>query len=300
MTANSSEQRSATALSSAIQHAVAQAATSVVRIASRRGHATSGTVWSADGLILTTHRGTARARELRLLDYRERELKLELVGRDPGSDLVLLRAPGGAEAGLEPITRASSEALPQTGALSVALARPGRQIRASLRAVGVVGPSFRTPRGARIDAWLETDRALPRGFSGGPLIDTHGHMIGLDSRGLVRRADLAIPLTTIERVVAQLSEHGAVQQGWLGLSLVPVELDAHPRAALVAGLAPRGPALAAGVCIGDIITHIDGRPLEGPGGLRGALRGRSGQQLSLSLLRGGQPQSVELTPSEAP
>jgi S1-C subfamily serine protease len=287
-------------LSASLVRAVERAAPSVVRISSPHGHAASGTVWSRDGLILTTHRGVRNAAKLVVAGHDEREHEPTLVGRDVGLDLVLLRIEPDI---LPPIARVPGDELPRVGALSLALGRPGWRIRASLRMIGLVGPRFRTSHGGRVDAWLETDRALPRGFGGGPLIDVGGRMLALGSRALVRHADVALPCATIERAVSELLEHGEIRQGWLGVSLVPIELPGVPEreartAVLVAAVEPDSPAAHAGLLIGDVLLGLDGANIEGPGALREALRGKAGVALELSLSRAGQPLSVSAVPVE--
>jgi serine protease DegQ len=287
-------------LSASLARAVERAATSTVRVSSPQGHPTSGTVWSSDGLILTTHRAIRRAAKLAVTGHDEREHEATLVGRDPGLDLALLRIEPDA---LPAISRVPDDALPHVGALSLALGRPGLRIRASLRAIGVVGPGFRTHHGGRVDAWVETDRTLPRGFGGGPLIDVAGRMLGLGTRSLVRHADLALPCTTIERAVAELLEHGEVRQGWLGVSLVRIELPAGPEreartAVLVAGIEADSPAANAGLMIGDVLLGLDGEVIEGPGALREALRGKAGASIEISISRAGQPIRVTAIPGE--
>lgn len=296
-------------LSAALSRAIERTAPSVVRIASAHGQPTSGTVWSDDGLILTTHGGTRRAARrghtLTVYGHDEREREATVVGRDAGTDLVLLRVDAGHTGALPAVARTPSDALPQLGTLALALARPGWCVRASLRMLGLIGPGFRTQRGGRIDAWLESDRTLPRGFSGGPLIDVDGRMLGLSSRSLVPHADLALPLSTIERVVAELLEHGVVRHGWLGVSLIPVEVPADAgaesrTAVLTAGLEADGPAARDGLLIGDLIVALDDAPIASPADLREALRGKIDVAVDLSLLRAGQATRVSVTPTHRP
>lgn len=288
--------------------ALARTTASVVGLASPRGGATSGTVWTSAGgeaLVVTSHRGTAgrRSREaswtLTGPDQQPREV--ELVGRDPGTDIAVFRTRG---EGLVAIERASE--LPSLGTLALALGRPGWQLRASLRILGLVGPGFRTPQGGRIDAWLESDRALPPGFGGGPLIDVAGRMLGLGSRALVRGADLAIPTRTVERIVGELVDHGEVRHGWLGISLVPIVLPTTLRealelerrsASLVAGLEDDSPAAAAGLLVGDVVLELGGKPADDPSALREILIGQSGRELELVIVRAGTRTSLRVTPS---
>ncbi|MFV8754032.1 S1C family serine protease [Nannocystaceae bacterium ST9] len=290
------------------RRAIARAEASVVGLTSPRGSATSGTVWNDEGVIVTSHRGTLGRRHheatwtLTGPDQRQREV--ESIARDPATDVAIFRT---SSEGLVAIDRTSE--LPELGTLALALARPGWQLRASLRILGLVGPGFRTAHGGRVDAWLESDRALPNGFSGGPLVDVEGRMLGLDSRGLVRGADLAIPNATLERVVAELLTHGQVRHGWLGVSLVPVVIPTQQRealglaqrsAVLVAGLEEGSPAAAGGVLIGDVILELGGKPADDPGSLREALLGKAERELALTVLRGGQRLDLRVTPSEQP
>jgi S1-C subfamily serine protease len=290
------------------RRAIARAGASVVGLSSPRGGTTSGTVWNDEGVIVTSHRGTLGRRQhestwtLTGPDQRQREV--ELIARDSATDIALYRTSPEA---LVPIARTSE--LPDLGTFALALARPGWQLRASLRILGLIGPGFRTPQGGRIDAWLESDRALPVGFSGGPLIDVEGRMLGLDSRGLVRGADLAIPTVTLERVVGELLTHGHVRHGWLGVSLVPVVLPRQQRdslgieqrsAVLVAGLEDGSPAAAGGVLIGDVILELDGKAADDPGALREALVGKAAREIGIVVLRAGQRSELRITPSDRP
>lgn len=284
--------------------AIARAGASVVGLTSPRGGSTSGTVW-AEGLIVTSHRATAgrRSREttwtLTTAEHQPREV--EWIGRDPATDIALMRT---SPDGLVPIARAGE--LPDLGTLALALARPGWQLRASLRLLGLVGPGFRTPQGGRIDAWLEADRSLPVGFSGGPLIDVEGRLLGLGSRALVRGADLAIPTRTLERVVAELLTHGEIRHGWLGISLVPIVLPTQQRealgiaqrsAVLVAGLEDESPAASAGLLLGDVLLELGGKPADDPAALREALIGQAGRELLITALRAGARVALRVTPS---
>src|SRR5262249_5931087 len=161
----------------------------------------------------------------------------------PGTDIALLRVTGG---GLTPAKLRELDGL-AVGNLALAIGRPGRTARASLRAIGVLGPEVETPYGGKLDRYLEADRQIPRGFAGGPLIDADGAVIGMNTRTLVRGADLAIPVVTLRRVVAELEAHGGVRRGYLGVGAYPAALPAslaqavgRDRGALVASLEDGG------------------------------------------------------------
>lgn len=263
--------------------AVARVAPSVVRVPRRRG-AGSGLVWS-DDLVITAsyHAGDEVTLGVAGADGAITERAATLVGRDPGTDLALYRVQGG---GLTPAVTRGLDGL-AAGHLAFAVARPGRSIRASLRAVGVVGPEVRTPAGGRLERYVETDRALPRGFGGGPLIDLRGEVLGMNTRTLIGGADLAVPIATITRVVTSLLAHGRVPRGYLGLGVYPVEAPGGGRAALVASVEEGGPAATAGIGVGDIVLAVGGDPVRGPDDLRLVLADRAGATVEIALIRGG-------------
>jgi S1-C subfamily serine protease len=276
--------------SNSLAQVVERVAPSVVRVEPKRGRSGSGTVWSADGLILTTaHRVDAEsAIVVGLEDGSSHEASV--VGVDPGTDLALLRVQGAV---LQPLAFASGDSA-RVGHLAVALGRPGRGIRASLRMIGVIGADVRTATGGRLERYIESDRAIPRGFSGGPLVDLEGRAIGIDTSGLIRGADLAIPRETIERVVRDLLAHGSVRRGYLGVGAYPVRLTAavaqqvgREHGALIVAVEEDSPAAAAGFLQGDVILDIEGAPVTGPGELRAVLYDRQDQQITVRVVRAG-------------
>jgi S1-C subfamily serine protease len=213
-----------------------------------------------------------------------------VIGRDPGTDVALLRVAGG---GLLPATFREIGEL-AVGNLVLTLGRPGRTVRASLGAIGVLGPAVRTPHGGKLDRYVESDRQIPRGFAGGPLIDADGAVIGMNTRTLLRGEDLAIPTATLRRVVGELAAHGGVRRGYLGVGAFPAQLSpplaqlaGRDRGALVASVEDGAPAASAGVLVGDIIVEVAGTPVTDPDNLRIALGDRPGETVELTVLRGG-------------
>lgn len=279
-------------LESAFPAAVAAVAPSVVRVDRRRGGG-SGLVWS-DELIVTSSFHTPDEPTVGVPDGDgTTERAARVLGRDPGTDLALLQVEGG---GLTAAARRDLDGA-AAGQLTFAVARPGRAIRASLRAIGVLGPSIRTPSGGRLDRYVETDRALPRGFAGGPLIDLAGRVLGMNTRTLVPGTDLAVPVATITRVVDALRTHGRIARGYLGIAVQPAALppaqsDQRGRGAPIVAVDDGGPAAAAGLLVGDVVIAIDGAPILGPDDLRLALHDRPGATVAIDLVRGGERRVV--------
>jgi S1-C subfamily serine protease len=180
-------------------------------------------------------------------------------------------------------------------------------VRASLRAIGVLGPSIRTPHGGKLDRYVESDRQIPRGFAGGPLIDADGAVIGMNTRTLLRSTDLAIPTATLRRVVGELAAHGGVRRGYLGVGAYPAQLSpalaqltGRDRGALVASVEDGSPAATAGVNAGDILVEVAGAPVTDPDALRLALGDRPGETVALVVVRGGAVHNVTVTLGSVP
>lgn len=293
-------------LDQALAAAVDAAAPSVVHVSRGRGGGT-GIVW-ADDLVISSSFHTPDRTKVGIgapagdgdLDERD----AEVIGRDPGTDVALLRVTGG---GLQPAKLRELDGL-AVGNLALAIGRPGRTARASLRAIGVLGPELRTPWGGRLERYLESDRQIPRGFAGGPLVDADGAVIGMNTRTLVRGADLAVPAVALRRVVAELQSHGGVRRGYLGVGAYPAQLPAQlaqhaagrDHAALVASVEDGGPAAAAGVFVGDLLVEVDGAAVTGPDGLRTVLGDRPGKTVALVVLRGGVRHELSATLGSRP
>jgi len=270
------------ALDQALAAAVAAAAPSVVHVA--RGHGSGGTgiAWSEDLVVTSSFHVPDRTR----IGIGDDARDAEVIGRDAGTDVALLRIAGG---GLAPAKLRELGDL-AVGNLVLALGRPGRTVRASLRAVGVLGPELRTPWGGRLDRYVESDRQIPRGFAGGPLVDGDGAVIGMNTRTLLRGADVAIPVATLRRVVDELRQHGGVRRGYLGVGTYPAAAGA-----LVASIEDGSPAATARLLVGDTIVELDGVAIAGPDELRTTLGDRPGKAVKLSVQRAGQRVELEVT-----
>ena len=287
-------------LNDALANAVQTARAGTVRVAAGRCGSTSGTVIGEE-LVATSSAALRGAEDVKLFDDAGQERKAELVGHDPGTEIALIRSPG---AGFAKPTFVDPNTL-RVAELAIALGRPGVAIRASLRIIGLLSGELRTPRGGKLDRYIESDRGLPDGFAGGPLVNVRGELIGMNTSALLRGSDLAIPQATLERVAAELTAHGRVRRGYLGVATQAVRLPAALRdqlsqrsGALVLDTDEHGPARAAGLALGDVIVALDQIPIRTPHELSAALSDKIGASVSLKIARGGQLQSVTITVGE--
>ena len=289
-------------LSGELARIVDAAAPSVVRVEGRRRSASSGVVWSADGVIVASHHAVDADEEVPVGLHDGRTLSAKVVGRDPGSDLALLRAEA---SGLVP-PRWADARTPKPGELVLGLSRPGRSARARLGIVSAVAAEWRTPSGARFESYLETDIALHPGFSGGLLLAADGQALGINSSGLLRGSSLSVPFAVVKRVVESLVAHGRIRRGYLGIGTQPVALTADLRTSagqgsglIVLSVQPGSPAAKAGILLGDVLLKAGGEALTHPGTLLPALDAdRVGRELGLRLLRAGEPRELTVVIGE--
>ena len=286
--------------SDALADAVQSARTATVRIEHGRCGTTSGTVFAPD-IVVTSQHSLRGAEEVKVYDDAGTQRRAELIGSDPGTDVAALRVEG---AGLVPPRFAAHEPL-RVGVLALALGRPGVSIRASLRMIGLLSDDFRTPHGGRLERYVETDRGLPAGFEGGPSVDSSGAVLGMNTSTLVRGCDLVLPHATLARVVAELTAHGRVRRGYLGVATQPVRLPDALRTslgqrsgALVLDTDAQGPAHAAGLALGDVIVAVDQTAVRGPRELSAVLSDKIGQQVSVRFVRAGKLEQVAVTIAE--
>jgi S1-C subfamily serine protease len=283
-------------LSDVMATAVEIAAPSVARVEARCVSA-SAVVWSADGVLVTALHAIGRAETLSVGLADGRSVEATVVARDPGTDLAVLRAPA---SGLVPTTWANEQNV-KVGHLALPLGRPGRSVRATLGIVSALGDAVRTATGGRLDRYIEIDGSLPRGFSGGPLVDLHGHALGVNTAGLLR-GGATVPASTLTRVVPDLLAHGRVGRGYLGVSVVPTVLPdtvaaqaGAARGVVVVGIERESPAEKGAMHIGDVIVSVDSHSIEAPGDLLSVLEGRVRAEVNIKVVRGGEVRTLTVT-----
>ena len=289
------------AFSDKLAEAVERAGGSVVRVEARRRQPASGVVWGPDGLVLTADHVLEREEDLALGLPDGRTVGAAIVGRDPGTDLALLRA---EDKGLSPIEHGPA---PKVGHLALIVARPG-SLATSIGVVSALGGPARTWRGGQLEGFIRTDATFYPGFSGGPLVDTAGRIVGLATSHFGHGAGLAIPLETATRVGSALLSHGRVRRGFLGLGSQPVALPEALRSRLgleqesgllVVGVEAGGPAERAGLMIGDVLVSLGGQPIRHTDDLRGRLGPeRVGQVTPARVIRGGELRDLTVTVGE--
>jgi S1-C subfamily serine protease len=291
-------------LSDDLAAAVEVASRSVVAIHARRRIPSSGVIWRP-GIVVTAHHTVQREDGITVTLPDGTTVGASLAGRDPSTDLAVLRleAEGGSAA-----QRPGSDEEIRVGQLVLALGMPGAAVTAAMGVVSATGGEWRTWHGGRIDRFVRLDVAVYDGFSGGPLVDARGRVLGINSSGLTRAAAMTIPAGTVERVAAQLLETGHVRRGFIGVGVQPVRLPAGTVRAhglgrdvglMVISVDEGAPAHAAGISLGDVIVAFDGKAVSDPAELLGALSGeRVGGSATLRILRGGTPQDVRVTVGE--
>jgi S1-C subfamily serine protease len=279
-------------LSTEIAGIVAAASRWVVAIHSHRSRS-SGFIWRP-GLVVTAEEALAEEGEVEVTLPKGETVPAKLVGRDPSTDIALLRID---RTDLAPASF-SAEAI-TTGAFAIAV---GAKEGGPTAALGVVSRSsgpWRSLRGGEIDARLELDVALRGAAEGGLAVDAAGQAFGMTVFGPRRRV-LVIPSATIERVASRLESHGRISRGYLGLGLHPVAVNGGV-GAMVVSIDANGPGAAAGMRQGDVIVAWNGEPIRRLHLLLRALGPDSvGQTVTLGLRRAGEPAEVVLTIAERP
>ena len=270
-----------TQISEAISDVVAASGPSIVRIDGARKSSASGIAWSEDLVITATH--VLRSSEgIRVAREDGESFPATIVGGDAGTDVAVLRVD---KAALRPMRWSDRET--RAGNFVIVAGRPGRSVRASVGVASAVGGEWRTFDGTRIDRFIDVDASLPQGFSGGPLLDTEGASVGMNT-SRVTRGGTTIPHKTLARVVGDILQHGSVRRPLLGIGVYPVE-----EGLLVMSVKDESSAAKAGIVVGDIIQSIEGEEVRSPKKLHALLMNfEIGKTIELGLKRG--PVSVTL------
>jgi S1-C subfamily serine protease len=305
MSPKSGSNSTLTELSSQLATAVEVAANSVVAIHARRRIPSSGIIWR-HGVIVSASHTVRRDDEIPVTLPNGDSTIATLAGRDSATDLIALRVQGGG-AKSHTAPKADSSSL-RVGSLVLAVGRPGKNVSASFGIVSAVGDGWRTWQGARIDRGLRLDLSVYDGFSGGPLVDASGAVLGLNNSALARGTPMALPANAVDRVLDELLERGHVRRPFIGVAVQPVALSpslvkqhglGNDSGLLILSIAESSPAEKAGILLGDVLLEADGQTLGRPDDLLDALSGvANNAAVSLKVLRGGTIKSVSVTPAD--
>ena len=281
---------------------VAATAQSVVAVHGGGRRPSSGIVWQP-GIVVTAEETVARDADLALTLPDGNRVPATLAGRDPSTDIAVLRYD--AAPPIKAFASATFAADLRAGNLAVVVGRAAGDTVATLGIVSLAGPAWRSSQGGQIDARLVIDARLPAIAEGGALVGADGGLIGIAVFGPRRRV-LAIPATTIARVVPTIQDKGHIARGYLGVGLQRVPLAAADsaearRGAMVVTLDPAGPAKTAGILQGDIIVALGGAAVTGLRSLYQQLGPDTvGQRLAVDLIRAGTRTKVDVTVAARP
>jgi len=303
------------AYSIAVTSAVDAVAPAVVHLNVSRGRnrrdrgTGSGFFFTPDGLLLTNSHVVHDARDIRVLTLEAEDLVAEIVGDDPDSDLAVIRT----GASYAPHVRFGRSSNLKIGQLAIAIGNPlGFEHTVTAGVVSAVGRSLRASTGRLIEDVIQTDAALNPGNSGGPLLDSRGSVIGVNTAIIPGAQGIcfATAVDTAEWVLGQLLQHGRVRRAWLGIAgfNAPLsrriaryyELD-NGSGVRIRSIEPDSPAARAGLEAGDLIVRIDGETVSGIDRLQRLLDSqRIGRESTLTLLRRTQKLTIPVIADERP
>jgi serine protease DegQ len=268
----------------------------------------SGVLVTPDGMILTNHHVVEAADGIEVALSDGRKLPARIVGTDPDTDLAVLQANG---PNLGAITFGDSEGL-RVGDLVLAIGNPfgvGQTVT-----MGIVSALGRSHLGlSTFENFIQTDAAINPGNSGGALIDTSGNLVGINSAIYSRSGGsmgigFAIPSSVARQVMEQIIASGRVTRGWIGVEVQELSAElaesfklSRPEGTIVAGVLRNGPADRAGIRLGDILTHVDGKKVVDTASMLNLIAGlKPGRAAILTIYRDGQPKEVQIVVGKRP
>jgi len=292
-------------LSDALADAAEKAGKATVLVNARRRLPASGIVYASD-LILTADHIIEREDGIKVTIADGVEVSARLAGRDPGSDLAVLKLE--RPVGVETVAEATKSPA-RLGQIALVLGRPSPNgIEASLGTVSAIGGPIRTGRGGMLEKYIRTDSISYPGFSGGPLVAADGTILGLNTSGLSNGPAITIPAEIAWKIAETLAEHGQIKRGYLGIRSQTVDIANASQEALkrkqatgllVMSVEKDSPAFKGGLIVGDILVAVASNPVLHHDELFTRLNGDVvGKSTPIEILRGGQPQTLNIVIGE--
>jgi S1-C subfamily serine protease len=283
---------------------VETAGKSIVSIHARRRIPSSGIIWR-DGVVVSASHTVRRDDDIPVTLPNGDSVVAKVAGRDSATDLIALKIDGKR---LPPPASRPPDNSVRVGSLVLAVGRPGRDVSASFGIISAVGEGWRTWQGARIDRVLRLDLGVYDGFSGGPLVDPSGAVLGLNNSALARGTPLALPAAAVDKVLDELLERGHVRRPFIGVAVQPVALSTSvvkqhglkgEAGLLIVSIADGSPAEKAGMLLGDVLLEANGNALKGPDDLLDALSSVAKDgAITVRFMRGGTIKTASITPAD--
>jgi len=293
-------------LSNALAQATDRAAANIVAVHTERRGSSSGIVWRS-GVIVTSDHSLRRDEEIQVTLPNGRVASATLAGRDPSTDIAVLKCPEAASA----VSEFGDVAALKAGSLTLVVGRTRASGPvAALGVVSLVAPERHTWTGASLVPYVRLDVGLQPTAVGGAVIDAHGKIVGLATPRFARFGAIAVPASSINKIADTLLQKGHIPRGYLGVGLQPVRLPDGLReklkwnektAAIVMDVHPGGPADKAGIVIGDILISLAGHAVTRLEDIQVQLAGDAiGKTLPLKSVRGGAIQEASVVVEERP
>ncbi|HEU5232819.1 MAG TPA: trypsin-like peptidase domain-containing protein [Terriglobales bacterium] len=268
--------------------------------------AVSGILWRS-GIVVTASYVLRRIGEYEVVLWDKSSKKASLAGRDPGTDLAVLRVEGSTSTTSQ---FANADEI-RVGQVVLAIGRSTLgDLSASAGIIARLGDSWQTWRGGRVDRLLRPDVTLYRGQSGSALVDSRARVLGMNTSALARSAAITVPNTTVDRVVNEILQHGGVFRPYLGLAMQPIAIPPELKtrfnlqsetALMVMQVEASSPSADAGITLGDVVVGIAGAPVQGIEEIQRALSiTKRGDSVDVEYVRGGQLASVKVKLSDRP
>jgi S1-C subfamily serine protease len=291
-------------LSNALAQATARVASAAVAVHAEARGSSTGVIWRP-GVIVTAEHALRQDEEIQVTLPDGRIVPASLAGRDPSTDLAVLKCSQATTSPVETIDAAAVK--PGALALVVGRTRASGPV-AAFGVVSLVASERKTWTGAALAPYIRLDLALQPTAVGGAAVDAHGKVFGIATPRFGRFGVIAVPAAAVNGVVDVILQKGRVPRGYLGVGLQPVRLPealrqslprAEKTAAIVLEVEPESPAHKAGMVIGDILISLEGKPVTHLENVQSHLSAENiGKALAAKIIRGGAAQNLNIVVTE--